>query len=92
MSGAGLQERGGLAGAGPLEQPVLCRAQAPRGTDVSEGHRLTPGVSVWLGLCSAALSDTRPTPSHGSQVGPPLPSLPPKCCGCPHTSPWGQDP
>ena len=92
MGGAGLQERGGLAGAGPLEQPVLCRAQAPRGTDVSAGHRLTPGVSVWLGLCSAALSDTRPTPSHGSQVGPPLPSLPPKCCGCPHTSPWGQDP
>lgn len=87
MSGAGLRKRGGLAGAGPLERPVLCRAQAP------EGHRLTPGVSVWLGLCSAAaLPDTRPTPAHGSQVGPPLPSLPAKCCGCPHTSPRGQDP
>lgn len=63
-----MQERGGLAGAGPLERPVLCLAQAPRGTDVSEGHRLTPAVSVWLGLCSAAaLPDPRPAPAHGSR-------------------------
>lgn len=84
---------GGLAGAGPLERPVLRRAQAPSCTNVLEGHGLTPGVSVWLGLCSvAALSDTRPALSHGSQVGPPLPSLPAQRCGCPHTSPLGSRP
>ena len=45
---------------------------------------------AWALLCCC--SDTRPTPSHGSQVGPPLPSLPAQRCGCPHTSPLGSGP
>lgn len=95
-----MSEQGGLIGAGGRPRRsgatrAACSLPGPgpelRGC--ARGTPPDPGVSVWLGLCSAAaLSDTRPTPSHGSQVGLPLPSLPAKCCVCPHTSPRGQDP
>lgn len=98
--GTQMSEQGGLTGAGGWPRRsgatrAACSLPGPgpelRGC--ARGTPPDPGVSVWLGLCSAAaLSDTRPTPSHGSQVGLPLPSLPPKCCVCPHTSPRGQDP
>lgn len=44
--GTQISERGGLAGAGPPEQPLLRWAQAPSCTDVPEGHCLSLGVSV----------------------------------------------